>query len=441
MAPGLSMVVLLFALLPDTVLTECPAGCATCSSSTCMSCESSYYLSGGGCFQCHENCNSCNGTNDCTSCRANKYNLASKCTLNCADNCLNSECADDKGSCYQCTQGWYGQKCQHNCSFCANGLCDLRACTSGCTDGYFEYNTVSDSLCLKCPRDCKHCYNGTTCHVCNDNFYLYQFHSNGNSFVQCAMCSNNADCSKYCLIENCNQCQIQNGALVCTDCPAGQLFNGNTCVQNSKNCSEKCSTYCDDDDMCSGSCNDGWTGNTCTDQCESTCLTCEKTNGKSCQQCIGDYYTTNCSVACNPLCTKLHSKQTCRLDDGYCLNGCEYNSWGPACDQSCSYGCIDNGLSSMCERSSGICKHGCKDGYSGEKCDTNDTTSKTTFKPEDTSQSNITDSITETTLEPTEKSESQKDNKDIIIIVSAAGGGVLVLILIIVIVVCLAKGR
>ncbi|XP_053386439.1 uncharacterized protein LOC128550747 [Mercenaria mercenaria] len=120
--------------------------------------------------------------------------------------------------------------------------------------------------------------------------------------------------------------------------------------------------------------------------CSVKCLTCDKSNRDICQQCIGDFYTGRCNVACNPSCITEKGTQTCRLNDGYCLNGCEPNFWGSVCDQSCSSGCINDNLSDTCERSNGTCRHGCKDGYNGYKCDKISTTGKTILKPEDSSQ-------------------------------------------------------
>ncbi|XP_053385680.1 multiple epidermal growth factor-like domains protein 10 [Mercenaria mercenaria] len=104
----------------------------------------------------------------------------------------------------------------------------------------------------------------------------------------------------------------------------------------------------------------------------------------TCQQCKDGFYTTNCSIACSPSCKTEDGQQTCKLNDGYCLNGCEHNFWGPLCHQPCPNGCTENGLSPVCERNKGACKHGCKDGYNGDKCNLTATTSKTTIVSEAT---------------------------------------------------------
>ncbi|XP_053385676.1 protein draper-like [Mercenaria mercenaria] len=435
MTRGLRTIVLLLTLFTDAVLTECSVGCTSCSGSTCLKCESSYFLPVNVCIPCPEDCTSCNEFSNCTSCKPGKWGSVNQCQFTCVDKCYNRECEYDTGYCIQCKSGLYGPRCQFNCSVCKGDLCDFRGCTHGCKQGYYE----SDLKCETCPTDCRYCNDARTCQICNDGFHLYQFHSNLKIFVHCISCSLGSNCSSYCAIQNCNNCKILDGDLKCTDCSEGYRFNGKICIPNTTSCSQGCSSHCDDNGICVGSCNAGWTGERCSGKCSDKCLTCDKSNGHICHQCKGDFFTVSCNVACNPSCITEEGKQTCRLNDGYCLNGCERNFWGPDCDQPCSNGCNNSIL--MCERSNGTCKHGCKDGYSGDKCDTT-VTSRTTVKSEGTSQPSSTSSVTDTTGEPNDgEHKSQKDNKDIIIIGSAAGGGVLVLILIIGIIVCLVKRR
>ncbi|XP_060558842.1 multiple epidermal growth factor-like domains protein 10, partial [Ruditapes philippinarum] len=113
-----------------------------------------------------------------------------------------------------------------------------------------------------------------------------------------------------------------------------------------------------------GKCNDGFTGERCSEICERRCLTCSKENGDTCMQCKGAFYTTDCSLACKPSCKVEDGKITCRLTDGYCLNGCAQTFWGDHCNQSCSNGCINL----ACDRTTGKCVEGCKDGSARENC-------------------------------------------------------------------------
>ncbi|XP_060588801.1 proprotein convertase subtilisin/kexin type 5-like [Ruditapes philippinarum] len=265
-------------LFVDIVLTQCPVGCKLCSGSTCTSCESSFFLSNNLCLPCPENCDSCNSLDDCTLCKPSKFGLQAKCNFTCERNCLNSECQDDTGFCTQCKPGFYGQQCTNNCSVCANERCDLRTCSNGCTNGYYEFTNGVETVCQKCSFNCKQCKDGKTCSICNNGFHLYKL----NDSVHCVSCLQESQCSNYCVIRGCNQCQIHDYSLVCADCPEGQTFNGETCGSHTSLCSKECSTKCDSTGICQGECNEGWTGEKCSEQCNSKCLKCSKDNGNSC---------------------------------------------------------------------------------------------------------------------------------------------------------------
>jgi hypothetical protein len=159
---------------------------------------------------------------------------------------------------------------------------------------------------------------------------------------------------------------------MCADCSEGEAFNGVSCEQNASQCSKGCSTICNSNGICLGNCSDGWTDERCTEKCNEKCLICSKNDRNICIQCNGDFYTNDCSLACSQTCKVEESKNTCTLDDGFCLNGCERNYWGDTCYYSCPEGCEDHD----CDRSTGTCTAGCKDGYTGDKCDPTTTINK-----------------------------------------------------------------
>ncbi|XP_060588977.1 multiple epidermal growth factor-like domains protein 10 [Ruditapes philippinarum] len=350
---------LILVLIVDMVFTGCSVGCESCSGSTCTHCESFFFLTNGFCLPCPERCEKCNSYDDCTSCKPNTFGLDQRCTFNCDGNCLNSECEDDTGYCNQCKPGFYGNQCQHNCSICENERCDLRTCSSGCRAGYYDYKSGIETYCQTCPSNCKHCRDAKTCYNCNNGFHLFAFSGS----VHCVSCLQNSQCP-VCVIQGCNQCQIHNDSLVCTDCPEGQIFNGTTCILHTPLCSKECSTYCDSTGICQGECNGGWTGENCSERCNSQCLKCSKDNGDSCLLCKGNFYSTNCSLACNPACIVTSGKHTCEHADGYCLNGCKQAFWGNTCNKSCPSGCKDL----KCDRNNGVCTDGCMNGLTGDKC-------------------------------------------------------------------------
>ncbi|XP_060588800.1 receptor-type tyrosine-protein phosphatase kappa-like [Ruditapes philippinarum] len=417
------ILVLVVDMAKKYIFTECSVGCQSCSGSTCTRCESSYFLSNGFCSPCPENCETCNSYDDCTSCKPKKYSLHVRCTFNCDGNCLNSECNDDNGYCTQCKSGFYGLQCQHNCSSCENERCDLRTCSSGCRAGYYEFKGGVETICLNCPPNCKHCTDGKTCYICNDGFQLYKFNDN----VLCVSCLQETLCPD-CVINGCNQCQIHNGSLVCADCPKGQVFNGKTCGSHTSLCYKECSTSCDSSGICQGECNEGWTGEKCSKQCNSKCFKCSKDNGNSCLLCKGNVYSTDCSLACNPACIVQSGKHTCEHASGYCLNGCNQSFWGDTCDKPCPGGCKDL----KCDRNNGTCTDGCKDKLTGDNCTQTTTTEITTSQTRASSH--------ETLTEGTQMVVQEKKDSNELIIGASAGGGVLILILIIV-GICLLKRR
>ncbi|XP_060574211.1 receptor-type tyrosine-protein phosphatase mu-like, partial [Ruditapes philippinarum] len=367
------------------------------------------------------------------------HNHGFRCSFNCDGNCLNSECDDDTGYCTQCKSGFYGYKCQHNCSVCENERCDLRTCSSGCAAGYYEYKAELETICQNCPSNCKHCNDGKTCFLCHHGFHLYKFNDN----VHCVSCYQETQCPG-CVIQGCNQCQVHNDSLVCADCREGQSFNGKTCVSNTSLCSKECSTNCDITGICQGECNEGWTGEKCSEKCNSKCLKCSKDNGNMCLLCKDNVHSTYCSLACNPACILQSGKPTCEHAGGYCLNGCNQSYWGDTCDKPCPGGCKDI----KCDRNNGACTDGCKDGLTGDKCTqtiTVEITTRASSHQTLTEGTEITTSQTrvssqQTLTEGTQVSIQEKKESNELIIGASAGGGVLILILIIV-GVCFLKRR
>lgn len=318
---------------------------------------------------CPDECESCEEFGHCSSCKLGHWGLKARCQNNCNEKCLNKECFEENGHCVACEPGFYGFDCRQDCNLCKEGACDLRSCTIGCKAGYYKhFKTNREIICWACP-ECKYCSDANICTECNDGFQLYKFGLNGKSFVYCVSCSKGDVCSTSCLIQNCDQCQIQNGSLVCLVCKEGHTFNGYICVPQKGNCSQDCSTDCNPDGLCIGDCNAGWTGDRCSEICSSKCRVCDKLNAHICQECVGDFYTSSCNVDCNPSCTKVIGTKTCRLKDGYCNNSCNNNFWGTFCNQSCPVGCVDDGVAQVCDRLTRTCKNGCYDGYDGDTCE------------------------------------------------------------------------
>jgi hypothetical protein len=152
--------------------------------------------------------------------------------------------------------------------------------------------------------------------------FFNEYYYNDNTFVACAKCFNENECSIFCIIQECNLCQLVNNRPICADCPEGETFNGVSCEQITNKCSQGCSTDCDINGICLGNCSDGWTGDSCAEKYNEKCLICSKNDRNICIRCNGNFYTNDCSLACSQTCKIEESKNTCILDDGFCLNGC-----------------------------------------------------------------------------------------------------------------------
>ncbi|XP_053389316.1 multiple epidermal growth factor-like domains protein 10 [Mercenaria mercenaria] len=178
-------------------------------------------------------------------------------------------------------------------------------------------------------------------------------------------------------------------------------MNG-SCIPGTNLCSQYCSNGCDINQSCSGGCQDGWTGQKCTETCADQCRKCNQNGGKNCEICKGDYYTATCTLPCSLHCSALPGLSKCNINNGTCLNGCDKGYWDVKCDKKCYEGCtsgscnlsdgfcdtcnrthygnscqdrcseqcVDNDASSaVCYKSNGTCVHGCKDRYRGKTCE------------------------------------------------------------------------
>ena len=138
------------------------AGCDICSSSSvCLDCEVSYYLTGGGgagctaCISSLTGCISCSNINTCQICKTGFYlHTDSKCRT-CQT--VNSGCqaciADGSGGiiCSQCSSGFYLDATSHVCTPCATPGCQICDNTNPsicitCDSLYFK----SSTSCLRC---------------------------------------------------------------------------------------------------------------------------------------------------------------------------------------------------------------------------------------------------------------------------------------------------
>ena len=312
---------------------------------TCIKCEQKFYLNGGFCKKCSENCKneecedgtgkcySCedintygtyceqycsqfckkNSTTDyicerdngfckngcvetgnfsdfkCIRCQSGFYPRDQGCNLECSDNCEEkTSCDDEYGYCSSCKIGFWGKNCSYDCNY----LCKKRECNQDngkcveCIDGYYK---DKENECKSCPSNCSTCGSEENCYSCNDGFY-------GNK------------CDKKCSI-HCEgkTCEIKDGK-----CNCDKNYFGKNCENNCKGCS---SNGCEDKE---GICNDHY--------------------------CSDNYYDPR---KCDKMCADECLDHKCDMFTGECIS-CPENKWGKKCENNCNLKCKDDGRIDCC---------------------------------------------------------------------------------------------
>ncbi|XP_065922105.1 uncharacterized protein [Magallana gigas] len=287
----------------------CPSFCDknACNSITgdCYGCVSGYY--GVKCDkECSFGCqNICNMTSGICSCKSGFY--LSNCSLTCPPKCLNNECLQEKGTCLVCHKGTYGDFCDLNCFGDCYGQCDKEGICGICANN--KYGTYCNQT---CPKNCEAgvCKRGTGyCENCKIGYMGEQ-------------------CDESCP-EHCEDCS-QNG-YECKRC--ADKWYGVKCELN-------CPPGCGENGSCnikSGMCNvcpAGYYGNKCTQKCSSNCASnkiCDQSTG-NCQTCKAGWYGLNCSEHCNSNCMN----STC-FSNQSCAFGCKDGWFGAQCDNKCDH--------------------------------------------------------------------------------------------------------
>jgi hypothetical protein len=215
--------------------------------------------------------------------------------------------------------------------------------------------------------ECYACLNSTFCTQCNDGYFVRSFiTSYGRGEAECQPCSSYypktcGDCDN---ILNCKTCSRVDEKLKCSACKEGYVLDKLQCIKHDQLCPISCNS-CDANSNCNFDCKDGYLGLNCGYTCLITnCRTCRTQD--SCDVCNDGFYTTSCNVKCNTNC--IGDTPVCRINDGYCLNGCKEVYWGEQCQERCNEHCqTDDNSLKVCYRN-GTCTHGCYSGYSGSDC-------------------------------------------------------------------------
>ena len=133
---------------------KCAKDCKLCDTtdpSTCLECESRYFLEEGNCRRCQKGCTSCTDDSSCLTCGEEHQWKAGKCEK-CKKNCLTCE-AEDNTKCSTCKYGdvLVGTECKKAKLTCGKGCTqcsedDLSVCTM-CEKGH---SLTAEGKCLRC---------------------------------------------------------------------------------------------------------------------------------------------------------------------------------------------------------------------------------------------------------------------------------------------------
>ena len=188
-----------------------------------------------------------NGSTTCPSGECRISNMSTNFTTTTMQTCPNHCNCSYNGSCQSCNNGFFGPKCQKNCSNC-DGLYSTSAChmvTGRCEKCHWKF--YGDMCNMSCPSGCnkgESCnrYNGS-CVECKDIFK--------GEFCNISVCG-----------DNCERCMYTG---MCSECNTNYFVTNGSCEK----CPEHCIT-CIDSDTCL-KCKNGQCGHHCNESCSNNC--------------------------------------------------------------------------------------------------------------------------------------------------------------------------
>ena len=259
----------------DIIVDECYSDYILFKNNCIEKCNTSNYLS---------KCSVCNEESDklyqCKTCKEGYYlptNLDNIYCYNCPNNCKSCEGSNDAPICTSCYDDYIlsGGKCLKNCNTGNNELCKNCNTEQGkidkcqdCNDGYYLSNNNDQTQCSLCPNNCQKCngidnYN-VNCTECDTGYYLaqnevnqYSYYYNPIFFYTCLPCN----------MTGCRQYKTNSNTCICIDCISSEterIKNGD--MDNEyKSCYgrceigelDKCKTCGNNIGEC-GECNEGY---------------------------------------------------------------------------------------------------------------------------------------------------------------------------------------
>ncbi|XP_046554152.1 cell death abnormality protein 1-like [Haliotis rubra] len=270
----------------------------------------------------------------------------------CSDCDVNGDCLQD------CDKGFYGLKCQSQCSStCRYNMCKLvpgkgsYTCSHGCVPGY--QGIICDGPCDSHVVNCTVCPGGCDGEYCQLSDACFAGCRDSRYGSGCKTCPS-----------NCRTCNRMTG--VCDECDPTHY--GVNCEVTCENCAGSCESDCE--------CVPGFYGDFCAEICSKTCRPksvhkclpavtsdsctgeCHKYSATCLHGCVDGWFGPRCSSPCNPGCRH----QRCNAA-GSCAEGCELHQFGSACEP-----CPKNCANRTCDSKNGTCVDGCRDGFYGEYC-------------------------------------------------------------------------
>ncbi|XP_050399836.2 multiple epidermal growth factor-like domains protein 10 [Patella vulgata] len=296
---------------------------------------------------------------DLAQCNTGYYNT-SRSTCQPCNTCLNNRCDPTTGVCNgDCKTGFYGKKCQQNCSNgCLNNQCSKS--NGRCND--CKPDTVGQYCNLTCGTECQSSPDETTT-TCDRT----------GRCTNCRIGRYGEGCDNNCSTGCDGGCK--RGPGICIDCIVGRY--GNDCDMN---CSIGCHGGCDRYSGKCTSCIKGKTGDRCDVNCNNNCTVCNLGNPNSCTECRDGKWGSSCNKLCNTNCKPVIGTTVVKCDQmtGNCVNGCVPGKIGSNCTADCEAGRYGDNCTSKCGNCAdetpcdiitGSCRLvGCVDGFQGPTC-------------------------------------------------------------------------
>lgn len=218
------------------------SNCTSCTSSNyttvCQACTSGSYLSNGTCVVCPYPCTTCSSPTVCSACSSTYTLINSTCICDTSNQLFLDNSTSLCASCAALTTSICLSCSSNPAATNSSGV----ACTS-CPNGYFS--DPSTYLCTSCPSTCSLCTSLLACSQCQDTYSLI------NNTCICDVSSQifyyGGGClACYSIVNYCQQCDNSSGTVLCTSCGAGTYLSADqkTCVVCPVNCDSCTSLGC-----------------------------------------------------------------------------------------------------------------------------------------------------------------------------------------------------